>query len=96
MTKRDLVAELAKKTGATQRETMNTVDALCDIVCEELSKGETVKLNGFGCFQLRRRAPRKGRNPTTGEEMPVPATTVVTFKPSSKLADSVADVETAD
>ena len=93
MTKRDLVNELAKKVGSTQRETSKMVDALCDIVCEELSRGETVKLNGFGCFQLRRRAPRKGRNPTTGEEMPVPATTVVTFKPSSKLTDAVAGTE---
>lgn len=93
MTKRELVVELAKKTDASQRETSKMVDALCNIVCDELASGEAVKLNGFGCFQLRRRAPRKGRNPTTGEEMPVPATTVVTFKPSSKLADAVAGAE---
>ena len=93
MTKRDLVNELAKKVGSTQRETAKMVEALCDIVCDELSRGEMVKLNGFGCFQLRRRAARKGRNPLTGTEMPVPATTVVAFKPSNKLADAVADIE---
>lgn len=93
MTKRDLVTEIAKKVGSTQRETAKMVDTLCDIVCDELANGEMVKLNGFGSFQIRRRAPRKGRNPTTGEQMPVPATTVVMFKPSNRLADSVANVE---
>lgn len=93
MRKRELINELAKRVGSTQREMAKAVDALCDIICGELANGEMVKLNGFGCFQIRRRAPRKGRNPITGEEMPVPATTVVTFKPSNRLADSVADVE---
>ena len=93
MTKRDLVSELAKKTGASQRETAKLLDAFVDVLSDELTSGEMVKLNGFGCFRLCRRAARKGRNPVTGAVMPVPATTVVVFKPSNKLADSVAAIE---
>lgn len=93
MTKRELVSELAKKTGASQRETAKMVDAFADVLSDELAKGEMVKLNGFGSFQVRHRAARKGRNPVTGEEMPVPPTTVVMFKASGKLAESVAAIE---
>lgn len=96
MTKRELVSELAKKTGASQRETAKMVDAFADVLSDELAKGEMVKLNGFGSFQVRHRAARKGRNPVTGEEMPVPPTTVVVFKPSGKLAESVAAIEDKD
>lgn len=96
MTKRDLVNELSKKVGMTQRETAKVIDALCDTICNGLSNGEMVKLNGFGSFQIRHRAPRKGRNPVTGETMPVPATNVVVFKAGGRLADTVADMEIED
>ncbi len=92
MTKRDLVNELSKKTGTTQRDAAKMIEALCEVICDQLSSGEEVKLNGFGAFQIRHRAPRKGRNPITGETMPVPATSVVTVKASGKLADTVANL----
>lgn len=93
MTKRDLVNELSKKTGTTQREAAKMVETLCEVICNQLSSGEEVKLNGFGSFQIRHRAPRKGRNPVTGEAMPVPATNVVTFKAGGKLAENVANMK---
>lgn len=93
MTKRDLVNELSKKTGTTQREAAKMVEALCEVICDQLSSGEEVKLNGFGSFQIRHRAPRKGRNPVTGESMPVPATNVVAFKAGGRLAETVANME---
>lgn len=90
MNKRELVKKLAKRVDASQRDTAKIVDALCELVGEELVQGETIKMNGFGNFQLRRRANRKGRNPLTGEQIEIPATNVVVFNPSGRLAESVA------
>lgn len=90
MIKRELVKKLAKKVGASQRDTAKIVDALCELISEELVKGETVKINCFGNFRLCCRAPKKGRNPLTGEQIEIPATNVVVFNPSDRLAESVA------
>lgn len=91
MIKKQFVNKLAKKVGVTQRDTAKMVDALCELIAEELVNGETVKMNGFGSFQSYLRAAKKARNPITGEEIIIPATNVVVFKPSCRLADSVAN-----
>lgn len=90
MIKRELVRELSKKVEMPQKDVMKIVDTLCEIVSDELTKGENVKMNGFGSFQRSTRAAKVGRNPITGEQIEIPATNVVVFKPSERLAESVA------
>ena len=65
------------------------VEAFFDIVHSTLVQGEDVKLSGFGNFQIRRKAPRPGRNPRTGEAIPIQARHVVTFHSSQKLKNAV-------
>ena len=91
MIKRELVRKLSKKVEMPQKEVMKIVDTLCEIVSDELTKGENVKMNGFGSFRRSTRAPKKGRNPLTGEQIEIPATNVVVFNPSNRLAEAVAN-----
>lgn len=97
MIKRELVRELSKKVEMPQKDVMKIVDTLCKIIADELTKGENVKMNGFGNFQRTTRAAKVGRNPITGEQIKIPATDVVVFNPSGRLAESVAKTgETAE
>ena len=69
MNKSDLVAAMAAKTGDTKKSAEETLNAFVDVVTEALVKGEKVQLVGFGSFEVRKRAARKGRNPQTKEEI---------------------------
>ncbi len=71
--------------GLNKREAKEFVDAFFDSVRDALEKGEQVKLSGFGNFDLRLKNERPGRNPKTGEEIPISARRVVTFRPGQKL-----------
>ena len=90
MTKADLVEMLFNRMGMNKRDAKVMVDAFFDEIREALDKGRTVKLSGFGNFQLRDKAQRPGRNPKTGEEIAITARRVVTFHASQKLKEAVA------
>ena len=75
--------------GLNKREAKEFVDAFFSALREALEHGRQVKLSGFGNFDLRRKNQRPGRNPKTGQEIPISARTVVTFRPGQKLKERV-------
>ena len=85
LTKAELADLLFERLGLNKRESKDMVEGFFQHVHEALSRGEEVKLSGFGNFQVRRKAPRPGRNPRTGESIPIEARNVVTFHASHKL-----------
>lgn len=89
LTKADLAAALFDEVGLNKREAKEFVDAWFETIRQALEQGEHVKLSGFGNFQLRDKNERPGRNPKTGEEIPISARRVVTFKPGQKLRSRV-------
>ncbi len=89
LTKAELAEMLFNSLGLNKREAKDFVDAFFDEIRTTLEAGESVKLSGFGNFQLRDKPQRPGRNPKTGEEIPIAARRVVTFHPSQKLKSVV-------
>jgi integration host factor subunit alpha len=85
VTKADLAEALFHQLGLNKREAKEFVELFFEKVREALEKGEPVKLSGFGNFGLREKNSRPGRNPKTGEEIPISARRVVTFRASQKL-----------
>ena len=85
LTKAELAELLFDKLGLNKRESKDMVEAFFDILHDSLVTGQDVKLSGFGNFNIRRKAPRPGRNPRTGESIPIKARNVVTFHASHKL-----------
>jgi integration host factor subunit alpha len=85
LTKAELANLLFEKVGLNKREAKEMVETFFEEVRIALEKGDSVKLSGFGNFQLRHKSQRPGRNPKTGEEMPITARRVVTFHASQKL-----------
>jgi integration host factor subunit alpha len=85
LTKAELAELLFERLGLNKRESKDMVEAYFDFIHDALVRGEDVKLSGFGNFQVRRKAPRPGRNPRTGEAIPIRARNVVTFHASHKL-----------
>ncbi len=89
MNKSDLIAAIAAKTGDTKKSAEAAVNAFVDVVTESLVKGDKVQLVGFGSFEVRKRAARKGRNPQTKEEIKIPASKAPVFKAGKALKDLV-------
>ena len=89
MNKTELVSVVSEKTEFSKKESAQIVDALFASLEEALAKGEKVQLIGFGTFEVRERAARKGRNPQTGAEIEIPASKVPAFKPGKALKDAV-------
>ncbi|CAM2772153.1 DNA-binding protein [Dolosigranulum pigrum] len=87
--KADLVDKVADKTGLTKKDSNAAVEAVFDSIQEFLAEEEKVQLIGFGTFEVRERAARKGRNPQTGEEIQIPATKVPAFKAGKNLKEAV-------
>ena len=85
LTKAEMAERLFMEVGLNKREAKEFVDAYFEVVREALENGEQVKLSGFGNFDLRLKNQRPGRNPKTGEEIPISARRVVTFRPGQKL-----------
>jgi integration host factor subunit alpha len=85
LTKAELAELLFERLGLNKRESKDMVEAFFEFIHASLARGEDVKLSGFGNFQVRRKAPRPGRNPRTGESIPIGARNVVTFHASHKL-----------
>ena len=89
MNKAELIAAIAAKTGDTKKGVEATVNAFVDTVTEALIEGDKVQLVGFGSFEVRKRAARKGRNPQTKEEIKIPASKAPVFKAGKALKDLV-------
>lgn len=85
LTKADLTEELFEQLGFNKRESKEFVDSFFEEVRSTLEAGDYVKLSGFGNFELRDKNERPGRNPKTGEEIPITARRVVSFKPGQKM-----------
>ncbi len=85
LTKADLAEKLYEELGLNKREAKELVELFFDQIRESLESNEQVKLSGFGNFDLRDNSQRPGRNPKTGEEIPITARRVVTFRPGQKL-----------
>jgi DNA-binding protein HU-beta len=89
MTKAELVSAIAQAAGITKKEADAALKAAVQAVSEALQRGERVAIPGFGIFSVKERAPRKGRNPRTGEVINIPARKVVVFRPAKDLRESV-------
>ena len=85
----ELIAAIAAKTGETKKVAEATLNAFVNVVSETLAKGDKVQLVGFGSFEVRKRAARKGRNPQTKEEIKIPASKAPVFKAGKALKDLV-------
>ena len=89
MNKAELIAAVAAKTGETKKSAEASVNAIVDVITGSLVKGDKVQLVGFGSFEVRKRAARKGRNPQTGEEIKIPSSKSPVFKAGKALKDTV-------
>lgn len=89
MNKSDLIAAVCEKTETTKKAAEQAVNAVIETITEELAREGRVQIVGFGTFQVRERAERKGRNPQTGEEMIIPASKSPVFKAGKNLKDIV-------
>ena len=89
MNKSDLIAAIAAKTGDTKKGAEVALNAFVETVSKALVKGDKVQLVGFGSFEVRKRAARKGRNPQTKEEIKIPASKAPIFKAGKALKDLV-------
>ena len=89
LTKADMAESLFNQLGLNKREARELVDVFFEDLRVALASGEQVKLSGFGNFDLRDKNQRPGRNPKTGEEIPISARRVVTFRPGQKLKSRV-------
>lgn len=89
LTKAELAEMLFDQVGLNKREAKDMVERFFNEIRESLERGESVKLSGFGNFQLRDKPQRPGRNPKTGEEIPISARRVVTFHASQKLKSQI-------
>lgn len=89
MNKAELISEMAKKSGLSNKDTGNALDAFINITSNELKNGGSVQLIGFGTFEVTKRAAREGRNPQTNETIAIPACKVPKFKPGKVLKELV-------
>jgi len=93
MTKLEVATMLREKTGISQKQAMEAVELFLDSIKNSLKDGDKVSLVGFGTFYLKNKDERNGRNPRTGENIRIPAKSVVAFKPGKEFRELVNDVE---
>jgi len=89
VTKKEIVKEISEKLALTQLKVKDVVQMTFDAVIAALVKHGRIELRNFGVFEVKRREPRKARNPRTGEEVYVPAKNVVTFKPGKEMSEKI-------
>jgi integration host factor subunit alpha len=89
MTKADLVEIIFEKVGLSKKEAQDIVENLFDTIKEAFAEGESVKISGFGTFNVRQKRSRRGRNPKTGEELEITPRKVLTFRASNQLKDLI-------
>ncbi len=85
MTKKDIVLKITDMTGIKQVDVKRIVQKTFDVIVEALKRSEKVELRNFGVFKIKQRKARSGRNPRTGESVPVPPRKVVVFKPGLEM-----------
>ena len=93
MTKKEIVRTISEEIGLTQLQTKEIVQKTFDAIVDTLVKDRRIELRNFGVFEVKRRAPRKARNPRTSEKVFVPAKYVVTFKPGKEMEERVRELE---
>ena len=96
LTKADMAEMLFTKLGINKKAAKDTVEIFFEEIRQSLEEGEQVKLSGFGNFDLRVKNERPGRNPKTGEDIPISSRRVVTFRPGQKLKSRVENAEPLD
>jgi integration host factor subunit beta len=89
MTKAELVEEVSRVSDLTKKHSEVIVDTVFKSIIDALHRGEKIELRGFGSFRLRKREPRKGRNPKTGDKVDVPPKKVPYFKPGKELKELI-------
>ncbi len=89
MNKQELIANVAQKAGLTKKDAAMAVNALIESVKDSLSGKDAVRLIGFGTFDVKKRAARKGRNPRTGSELTIPERYAVVFRAANSLKEIV-------
>jgi nucleoid DNA-binding protein len=89
MTKRELVIRVANRLGLTQSEVGKIVETTFEALSQSLAEGKRWELRDFGVFEVKTRASRIGRNPRTGDQVPVPQRRVVTFRPGKKMKEAI-------
>ena len=90
LTRMDLSEAVFREVGLSRNESAQLVESVLNHVSDTLVRGETVKISSFGTFNVRDKAARIGRNPKTGEEVPIHPRRVLTFRPSHLMKDRVA------
>ncbi len=90
MTKADLINTISEKVDLSKKDIGNVVNASFEVITQALSDGDKVQIVGFGTFEVRNRKERKGRNPSTGKEIKIPASCVPAFKAGKSLKEAVA------
>ena len=93
MTKKEIVKTISEEIGLTQLQTKEIVQKTFDAIVEALVTERRIELRNFGVFEVKRRAPRKARNPRTGDKVFVPEKYVVTFKPGKEMEERVTELE---
>lgn len=96
LTKMDIVEKISETLDLSGTEAKNTVEEMLEIIKFTLASGDDLMVSGFGKFQVNEKAPRKGRNPATGEVMMLKGRKIVTFKCSGKLRNRINETQTAD
>lgn len=91
LTRADLAEAVYRKVGLSRSESASLVEMIIDEICDAVVRGESVKLSSFATFQVREKSERIGRNPKTGEEVPISPRRVMTFKASNVLKQKIAD-----
>jgi integration host factor subunit alpha len=89
ITKSTIIEDIAARLSLSPSEAKHAIEALLEAMKSTLASGEDVMVSGFGRFQVNDKAPRKGRNPATGEDMTLDKRRIVTFKCSGKLRDQI-------
>lgn len=91
MTKADIVEKIHTTTGLSKKDSAEMMESVFAIMKESLGTGESIKVSGFGNFEVKQKEARRGRNPQTGEAITIEARRVLTFKPSTILRQSIND-----
>ena len=85
MTKTDLIEKIVEKIGLSKKDAQEIIEILLDTMKQNFIEGESVKLSGFGTFNIRQKMSRRGRNPKTGEDVEIIPRRVITFRASNQL-----------
>ncbi len=91
LTRMDLSEAVFREVGLSRNESAQLVESMLELMSDALVNGEQVKISSFGTFSVRSKSARIGRNPKTGEEVPIQPRRVLTFRPSHLMKDRVAD-----